>query len=283
VPELPEVETYARDLAAALVGRAFTGARTTWPRQMPSLAPAEFDARLRGQRVLSVGRRGKYLVFRLETDWLLVHLKMSGRFAIATPTAPADPLAHTILALDDGSELRFHDPRKFGRLYLTAQPHEILGRLGPDALSATTSLRLFADRLAARRRRLKPLLLDQTVVAGIGNIYADESLWRARLHPLGRADRISPPEVERLYWAVRWVLGRAIALRGTSLTRGGYRDLDGRTGRMRQALAVYGRTGKPCPRCGRAIDRLIVAGRGTHVCLTCQPPPAPDGNEPPRR
>lgn len=273
MPELPEVETYARDLAGVLPGRVLTGAWTDWPNQLPLNTPAGLDAGVRGQAVAAVGRRGKHLVVRLTRDWLIIHLKMSGRLQLVPAASPPNPRAHVVFGLDGGDALRFHDPRKFGRVYLVADPAVVLGALGPEPLGDALTLDRFRSRLAGRRGRLKPVVLDQTFVAGIGNIYADEALWAARLHPLRRADSLDEAEVARLYAAIRDVLARGVAARGTSFSTGGYRDLTGNLGEMQGTLAVFRRTGAPCPACGTPIARLVVAQRGTHVCPACQPLP----------
>jgi formamidopyrimidine-DNA glycosylase len=271
MPELPEVETYARDLAEVLPGRRLHGARLAWPRQAPLNTPDELGARLRGQAVLTVSRRGKYLVLVLSHDWLIIHLKMSGRLYLAGPGIEADPHAHVVFRLDGGGELRFRDPRKFGRVYLVDDPRTVLGELGVEPLAPTFTAARLSAIVAGRRRRLKPLLLDQTLVAGLGNIYVDESLWLARLHPLRLAGSLDPFEVRRLHRSIRRVLRAAVRARGSSLSAGGYRDLTGNPGEMQGTLAVYGRAGDACPRCGSAVRRLIVGGRSTHVCPTCQP------------
>ncbi|MEO8083678.1 MAG: bifunctional DNA-formamidopyrimidine glycosylase/DNA-(apurinic or apyrimidinic site) lyase [Ardenticatenales bacterium] len=270
MPELPEVETYARDLALALPGRRIVGARIGWPRQAPRNTAAEMDARVRGQRIVAVGRRGKYICVELTDDWLIIHLKMSGRLQIAPAASPPNRHAHTVFALDGGDELRFHDSRKFGRVYLVANPADVTGRLGPEPLDDAFTLAAFAARIGQRRGRLKPLLLDQTFVAGLGNIYADEALFAAGLHPLRTADTLTDAEVGRLHGAIRDVLAKGVALRGTSFSAGGYRDLTGNLGEMQGTLAVFRRTGQPCPRCSTPIERLVVGGRSTHVCPRCQ-------------
>lgn len=272
MPELPEVETYARDLAQRLPGQVFTGAWVDWPNQLPRNTPAALDARLAGQSVRSVDRRGKYLVFQLSEDVLLVHLKMSGRLQLVPATDPPNPYAHVVLRLAGGQELRFHDPRKFGRVYLLADPAPLVGRLGPEPLDPAFDVSALAARLAGRRARLKPLLLDQRFVAGLGNIYVDESLWTASLHPLRAANTLLPPDVARLHGAIRGVLRRAVAARGTSFSAHGYRDLTGNRGEMQGSLAVFGRAGQPCPRCGTGIRKTVVGGRGTHYCPACQVP-----------
>lgn len=273
MPELPEVETYARDLATALPGRRLAGVRLGWPRQAPRNTAVELTARLSGQAIVAVGRRGKYLCLELDRGWLIIHLKMSGRLEIAPADRPPNPHAHTVFALDGGDELRFHDPRKFGRVYVVADPADVTGALGPEPLDDAFTAAAFAARLAGRRGRLKPLLLDQSFVAGLGNIYTDEALFAARLHPLRRADTLAPTEIARLHAAIRDVLARGVALRGTSFSTGGYRDLTGNLGEMQGTLAVFRRTAQPCPACGTPIVRLVVGGRSTHVCPACQPAP----------
>ncbi len=263
-----------RDLANPMAGRVFCGATVGWPKQLPLNTPKELRERLQGQSVRSVTRRGKYIVFELCRDYLLVHLKMSGRLQLVPATMPPNSHAHVVFQLVGGDELRFHNPRKFGRVFLLADPAPILSKLGPEPLDEKFTIELFGTLIAGRRGRVKPLLLNQTFVAGLGNIYTDESLWKARIHPLRTADTLSLSETEALHGAIRTVLARAVRLRGTTLTEGGYRDLTGNRGEMQGTLSVYGRTGEACPRCGAEVVRLVVGGRGTHVCLGCQPPPS---------
>jgi len=270
MPELPEVETYARDLAAVLPGRVFQGARVTWPRQLPLNDPASLDRDLAGRRVRTVWRRGKYIVFDLEpSGFLIVHLKMSGRLQVVAADSPPNPHAHVVLTLDRGEELRFHDPRKFGRVWLVEDADRVLGPLGPEPLAEDFDLETL-KALLRRRMRLKPLLLDQTVLAGLGNIYVDEALYEARLHPSRPADSLTEAELTQLHTAIRAVLAKGVAARGTSFSAAGYRDLTGNLGEMQGSLMVFRRTGQPCPNCGRPISRLLVAGRSTHVCEDCQ-------------
>lgn len=274
MPELPEVETVVRDLCrAGLAGRAIRAVRLSWPRTVAPLAPAAFARRLRGRTIRSIRRRAKYLVLTLSGgDTLLVHLRMTGRFDFAAAGAPPDRHTRVALQLEDGRELRYLDPRKFGRWTLTREPRRILDALGPEPLSADFQAARFAAALARRRRLLKPLLLDQTFVAGLGNIYTDEALWDARLHPLRRADTLTPREAQRLYAAIRRVLRRGVARRGTSLGSGraNYYSVGGRRGRNQDGLRVFRRTGEPCPRCRAPIRRLTVGQRGTHLCPACQ-------------
>ncbi len=270
MPELPEVETYRRDLEKVLPGRVFVGARCDWPRQLPVNTPEELDDGIRGQRVEGVSRHGKVLVVALNFGYLLVHLGMSGRLSRVSQTEPANPHAHVVFGLDDGTELRFHDPRKFGRIRLVSDVDAALERLGPDAISEGLEVADFVGRLRSRHRQLKPLLLNQGFVAGIGNIYADEALWAAKLQPLTLADRLKKQEGAILYDAIRSVLVRSVEARGTTFTPAGYRDFWGEPGGMVTELRVFRRTGEPCLRCSTPIERLRVGGRSTHICPNCQ-------------
>ena len=271
MPELPEVETIRNDLRPLLRGHQFEGTAIFWPRSIAVPRPETFTRQLTGQRIEDIGRKGKYLVFHLSDDHLLVHLRMTGRLALVNADVPPGRHTRVILYLDGGWALHFHDPRKFGRLYLLRDPTPVLGALGPDALADTLTEAAFATRLRQRRGRLKALLLNQRFLAGLGNIYTDEVLFVARLHPLRRADTLTAAEVSRLYRAIREVLGRAIQQRGTTFDQPGYRDAQGKKGQFQYELAVYGRAGSPCRVCGQPIQRLVVAQRGTYICPRCQP------------
>ncbi len=275
MPELPEVETIARDLrAAGLPGRVFSCAQVSWPRAVAEPAVDEFCRRLAGRRIAGVGRRGKFLVIALcGGGELLLHLRMSGRLELCGPEAARLPHEHVVFRFRDGGELRFHDTRKFGRLYLTEDAGRILGRLGPEPLGASFTAASFFRALKAHRRRIKPLLLDQGFLAGLGNIYTDEALWEAGIHPGRPADTLSAPEAARLHRAIRRVLRRGLNNLGTSLGTGqaNYYSVGGRRGRNADALRVFRRTGEPCPRCRSPIVRIVLGGRGTHFCPACQP------------
>ena len=273
MPELPEVETIVRGLRPHVVGRTIEALRYTWPRTLHTPDAPIFAARVAGQRVQAVRRRGKYVVLELSSDTLLIHLRMTGRLYVmpADVRAEADRWLRVAFALDDGRELRFSDVRKFGRCYLLDDPARILGRLGPEPLGPRFTVAVFRRQLAGRRRKLKPALLDQRVVAGVGNIYADEALFFARLHPLRRVDTLSAAETERLHKALQHVLLQGLAREGASVDW--YRKADGTRGSAQEALAVYGRAGQPCPRCGHPVERIVVAQRGTHFCPRCQPLP----------
>ena len=275
MPELPEVETVVRSLRrGGLSGVTLRGARVSWPRSVHGMTPATFIRRLRGARIRRCRRRGKFIVLDLQDGRaLLIHLRMTGHLRLALAEQPRDPHDRVAIALDDGRELRLRDTRKFGRVYLVAAAAGPLGRLGPEPLGARFTCAGFQASLRLRGRRLKPLLLDQAFLAGLGNIYVDEALWEAGLHPLRRASALAPAEARRLFVAIRCVLRRGIRNRGTSLGTGrtNFAAADGRFGRNQQQVRVFRRTGRPCPRCGTPIRRLIVGQRSTHICPVCQP------------
>jgi formamidopyrimidine-DNA glycosylase len=272
MPELPEVETTARGLRPRLIGQRIVGVRgVDWPRMLPNTSEEEMNAILSDQRILAVERRGKYLLLHIEDGLTVaVHRKMSGNLLLAPAEAAMEKHTHFVLALEGGAEVRFVDTRKFGRVYLFRSPEELQmfveERLGPEPLVLDAAV--LADRLKGRRGRLKPLLLDQAFLAGIGNLYADEALWEARLHPLRSAETLSRREMSRLAEAISIVLQRGIERRGTSFST--YRDADGEPGENQDHLLVYGREGEPCPRCGRPIQRIVIAQRSAHLCPKCQ-------------
>lgn len=275
MPELPEVETVARLLRPQLVGRTVTGAQVRWTRTVGGRA-APFLSGVTGAALAAVERRAKYLVFPLTRDGrpagaLLGHLRMTGRMTVREARQPPDPYERVRLALDDGRVFAFDDVRKFGRLEFTTAAHARLAALGPEPLSEAFSGPWLAAALAGRRRQLKPLLLDQTFVAGLGNIYVDEALHASGLHPLTCAQRVRPEQAERLCAAIRSILARAIAREGSSFDAF-YRTPDGRPGGYQAEFRVYGRGGEPCRTCGTPVRRLVVAQRGTHLCPRCQPP-----------
>lgn len=275
MPELPEVETTARILAPELLARTVVAVQAIdYPPLVAPLAPEEFAHRLAGRRITALGRRAKFLLLHLDDGAVLaVHLRMSGRLYLSPREAPSERHTHAVLELDDGRALRFRDPRKFGRMRLMSpEEYGALDRqLGPEPLSAQWNAAALAKQLQGRpRARLKALLLDQHFLAGLGNIYSDEALFRAGLHPARPAGSLSPGEVERLHEAIRAVLAEAIDANGTTLSDGIFLFGSGEAGRFAERLQVYGRAGKPCPRCGRAIVRELLAGRGSHFCPHCQ-------------
>jgi len=274
MPELPEVETTARGLRERVLGHTIVeiGA-LDWPRMAPNATLELLAESAVGRRIESIARRGKYVVVGLSGDtYLVLHRKMSGNLVLRTVDLPAVPHTHLTVTFDDGWRLDFVDPRKFGRIYLflgrDALDAFLNERLGPEPLEIARPE--FDRRLEQRRGRLKSLLLDQGFLAGIGNLYADEILWEARLHPERSVDSLKPRECGRLLDAIQQVLADAIERRGTSFSD--YVDAQGEPGTNQEYLRVYGRAGLPCTRanCGKPIVRRVVAQRGTWLCLTCQ-------------
>jgi len=282
MPELPEVETTARSLRARLIGlRAQCVGGVDWPRMLPQTTEDEVRALLVGLCVTVVDRRGKYLLIGFEDDrWMGLHRKMSGNVLLRPSDAAHEAHTHFELGFDDGTLLRFVDARKFGRVYLFHSSADrdifIAERLGPEPLTELDAPSL-RRMLQGRRGRLKSLLLDQAFLAGVGNLYADEALWVARLHPLRTADSLSAREIGRLATAIKEVLTLGIERRGTSFSN--YRDADDTPGDNQHHLNVYGRESQPCPRCGRPIRRILIGARSAHFCASCQrspsPPPSP--------
>ncbi len=268
MPELPEVETVVRSLRPHVAGRTVTGVEIYWPRTIHTPAPEAFRRELAGQRIDGVGRRGKFVIFCLERGDLLVHLRMTGQLLAAPPGAEPG-LRHLRVALElDGVRLLFNDARKFGRMYLVASAQEWLAGLGPEPLNGELTVQGLAARLASRRAPVKSLLLDQHLLAGVGNIYADEALHAAHIAPQRPGCSLSQAEVVALRAGLQSVLERAIADRGTTLSD--YRDGQGEPGRHQDVLQVYGRAGAPCSLCGGPIVRTRIGGRSAYHCPQCQ-------------
>jgi len=274
MPELPEVQTLVNDLnAAGLAGNTFTAARVFWPKTIADLTPAAFSRRIKGKVIKSIRRRGKFLVFDLSPrDHLLIHLRMSGRLHLVRPRIKRSKHEHVVLSLDRVRQLRFHDTRKFGRLFLVADAQSVLGQLGIEPLDSSFKARTLAQMLKTRKRLLKPLLLDQTFIAGLGNIYVDEALWKAKIHPLRLSNSLSNAEIKALHRAIPQVLQRGLKNLGTSLGTGkaNFYSVARRKGRNQDQLSVFRRTGDPCPRCKAPVERVIVGQRSTHICPNCQ-------------
>ena len=280
MPELPEVETVARDLRPRIVGATISGVRVAWLRTLgPAMRTGSRRAVI-GRRIEAVGRRAKLVVVELSGGYALtIHLKMTGQLFVVPGSVPVDPYVRLVLELADGREIRFRDIRKFGKIGLhvrdaaTGELVELtddratFAGFGPEPLDPAFTLAAFRRRIRGRRGRLKPLLLDQSFVAGVGNIYADEALWTARLHPLRSASTLRPPDERRLYTAIQAILREAIERRGSSIDD--YTAPDG-DGEMQERLQVYQRTGEPCPRCGRPVRRIVIGARATHFCSWCQ-------------
>jgi formamidopyrimidine-DNA glycosylase len=275
MPELPEVETVVRGLQKLLPGRRILSVRLGKTDFIDD--PASLERDLPGKTITGVRRYGKFLVFDLEAGNgaangpLLVHLGMTGQLVTTPSEAPAAPHTHAFFALDDGRELRYTDVRRFGRIRLLSNGNhpEALSKLGLDPLEA--SLEEFEGRIHARRAMIKAMLLDQSVLRGMGNIYTDESLWRARIHPKRLGANLKPKELRQLYRAVKDVLSEAIRLRGSSVSD--YIDADGNRGEFQLRHRVYQREGMKCFRCKTPIRRVIVAGRSSYFCPRCQAAP----------
>jgi formamidopyrimidine-DNA glycosylase len=277
MPELPEVESVRRQLEPVLVGRSFERVTIDDPRLVRPYEPAEVAAELEGERAVAVERRGKYLVVRFESGRvLLIHLRMTGSLLhAAADSLEDDPHRRAVVTLDDGSDVAYRDVRRFGT-WLLLEPGEaepyLTARVGDEPLDALFTAARLGERLAGRRTSLKAALLDQRTLAGIGNIYADEALWRAKLNPLRPAASLDRAELRRLHRAIRAALEHGLARQGSTLRD--YRLPDGSGGSMQDEFRVYGRGGEPCDRCGTPISRTHVAGRTTWFCPTCQPPQA---------
>jgi len=276
LPELPEVETIVRDLRERLIGRRIVAVEVFDPRVVAPGEPAAFVAGLTGRQVATIDRRGKYILITLDdARSLLTHLRMTGSL-IEQPFAPpdADVPKHVRLSLrfDNGRQLLFRDPRRFGTFILIepAGRAALDARLGPEPLSEAFDATALAQRIGKRAAPIKSLLLNQALLAGLGNIYADEALFAASLRPTRPANSLTPAEITRLTGAIRDVLARAVACRGTTLDDDAFHDLDGKTGQYQEVVQVYRRTGKPCRRCGTPVERVKIAGRSSHFCPVCQ-------------
>lgn len=274
MPELPEVETITRLIRPRLEGRRIEACEVRWTRTLGGLSRPAFTKAVVGARMSRVWRRGKYFVADLEhgegaKGALVGHLRMTGRVHVEPEGWDAGPYLKVRLALDDGTCFYFIDVRKFARLWYAREAADVLGPLGPEPLSPEFTAEWLFAALRGRRRAMKPLLLDQDFVAGLGNIYADESLFRSGIHPLARSDRITRERAGRLCTAIRETLSEAIAREGSSFDAF-YRTPEGNPGSFQDEFRVYGRKGKPCRACGTPIRRIVVGQRGTHYCPGCQ-------------
>ncbi len=274
MPELPEVQTLVDDLKAChTIGARISKVEVHWPALLAGSETFEFKQKLAGTVIKDIRRRGKYMIWTLAADChMVVHLRMSGRFYFAGSGEKPAKHVHLVFELEDGRRLMYHDTRKFGRFYLVHDPREVVGRLGPEPLDKNLTSRRLAKMLSRRHRRLKPLLLDQTFIAGLGNIYTDEALWEACIHPLSIACHLSARQAASLLRAIRKVLRQGLDKRGTSLGRGlnNFALLSQQAGGNASSLKVYQRADMPCPRCGTPVKRLVVSQRSTHICPRCQ-------------
>jgi formamidopyrimidine-DNA glycosylase len=270
MPELPEVEYVKRQLRSELTGQSISRATIYWAGSVSEMDPTAFGSAITGHKITEITRRGKYLLIRLDQDqWLIVHRGMSGNLLIAD--TPGEVLyVRAAFLLDDGRYLLFSDPRKFGRLLLVPDV-ELAGRfdkLGPEPLDDGFTPEMLAARLKGTRRAIKVALLDQKVVAGLGNIYADEALFDARIHPARIAGELTPSEIQALSLSISRILRSAIEHGGTTFGR--HRDVYNRAGTNLDHVLVYRRTNRPCARCGTPIQRIILGQRSTHFCPQCQ-------------
>lgn len=274
MPELPEVETIRRQLAERIEGRGIRSARIDDPLLVAPFEPADVEERLAGRRIGGIGRRGKYLLVELDGgEALALHLRMTGQllWSQGAPNPPT-PYARAALEMDDGGIVTFSDVRRFGRAWFVPAGKEGErawgGRTGVDAMSPRFTARSLAASLDGRRAPVKAVILDQRLVAGVGNIYADEALFQARVHPRRAGGSLSAPEVRRLHRAVRDRLRVGISVGGASFDR--YRDVNGGRGGMQDLFRVHRREGEPCPRCRAIVRKGVVAQRGTYWCPRCQ-------------
>ena len=278
MPELPEVETVRRDLEARIMGRRITGCRVSpdAPRLVQLITPDEFCRQLAGRRIEGLRRRGKYLIIDLDDAraWVM-HRRMSGNVLYRALDDPPDDYVRASFALDDGHELRWADLRKFGTMWLVEDATMVMEALGPEPLEAEFTPDVLRERARRRRVAIKSVLLDQTVVAGIGNLYADEALHHARIHPLKPANTLRPADWARLHAGIVEALQKGIRARGSSLgtTLRDHVNVDGDPGRNQESVTAYGREGQPCGNCGTLMRRIKVGGRSSVFCPRCQRAP----------
>ena len=274
MPELPEVQTVVDNLnKLKIIGEIIGGARVFWPKTISGMTPAAFCNKIKGHAIRQITRRGKYIVMALsQNQTLLIHLRMTGHLNWEHRSKPRNKHEHVILELSGNMELRFQDMRKFGRIFLTGDPQAILDKIGPEPLANDFTMARFHKMLTTCRRQIKPLLLDQKFIAGMGNIYVDEALWKAGIHPLRISCTLSKKEMTALHRAIPYVLRTGLRNMGTSLGggAGNFYSVAGRRGRNADQLKVFRRDGEACPRCGNNIERIVVGQRGSHICPKCQ-------------
>lgn len=272
MPELPEVETVRKGLEKLVIGKTIQEVTILWPRIIEAPEAEIFALKLVGQRLEKMERRGKYLLFKFTDHDMISHLRMEGKYETHDSADPVDKHTHVIFKFTDGTELRYLDVRKFGRMTLVEKNQGInyksILALGPEPVPTEFKLKPFREGLKKHHKAIKPLLLDQRLVTGLGNIYVDEALWEAKIHPEQPADSLNGKEVSKLYYAIIDVLGRAVEAGGTTIRS--YLNALGEAGTFQVSLNVYGQTNQPCPRCGTPIKKIKVAQRGTHFCPKCQ-------------
>jgi formamidopyrimidine-DNA glycosylase len=270
VPELPEVETIKNELLPYVKDRTITDVNLIWEGVVRGITPDEFRRRLIGQKIISLGRRGKYLIFNLSGGEKMVsHLKLTGALLVKQADCEPERFVRAIICLDNGMNLQLRDPRKFARLWLTSDPAIVTGKLGPEPLTDEFSSKWLRDHLNNRGTLIKPLLLDQKFIAGIGNMYADEALFEANIHPARPTASLKPEEITRLYHAIIKVLKKALGEKGASVQN--YLRPSGEKGTAHLEFNVAHRRGESCPVCGTPLGYMKLRGRGTYFCPHCQP------------
>ena len=269
MPELPEVETVKNEIAPHFVGRTVKDVNLLWEGIVRRPTAAEFRSRLTGRKITGLARRGKYLLASLDNhEWLIFHLKMSGSLLVSPASSEPPRFTRAVLHLDDGTSIFFRDPRKFGRMWLVKDKESVVGELGPEPLELGFTPTLLAHLLNKRKAPLKAVLCDQKVIAGIGNLYADEALFLSKIHPLRAGGSLTPAELKRLHRAILEVLRKGIKNKGASIEN--YVRPDGTPGGAHLEFLVPRKAGAPCCRCGTPIERITVRGRGTYFCPKCQ-------------
>lgn len=277
MPELPEVETYVRALEPLLLGKTILMAEVRWPRTIAAPGAARFTDLVRGRRFSSFDRRGKYMLLGLDSgETLVVHLRMTGELRLLSPTqpdagvapTPIDKHTHVLFDLDTNEQLRYRDTRKFGRIWLVEDSATVVGNLGPEPLDADFVPQTLAQSLAGRKASIKALLLNQTVLAGVGNIYADEALFHAGIDPRRAGGSLALEETKRLHLALRDVLLAGIEAQGSSVQN--YAPPTGARGGFQEQFQVFRRSGEPCFTCGTPVSRTVLSQRSTHFCPACQ-------------
>lgn len=273
LPELPEVETVKKGLEKLVLGATIKSVDVYWDRIISgSIESSEFKQLLAGEKIIEFDRRGKYIIFRFGQWALVSHLRMEGKYEVEESSVSLKKHTHVVFHLTDGRDLRYLDVRKFGRMMLVPLGEEFsktgIRLLGPEPTKEQFDEKTFYRTLQTKKRAIKPLLLDQTIVAGLGNIYVDEALFAAGIHPLRIANSLNETEVSRLHESIIKVLGDAVEAGGTTIRT--YQNALGEAGTFQVKLSVYGKKGSPCVRCGTPIEKIKVAQRGTHFCPSCQ-------------
>ncbi len=270
MPELPEVETIKNELSPYIVGHQITGVSLLWEGIVKEPLVEEFRSGITGQKITGITRRGKYLIVSLSRgDLLIIHLKMTGSLLIGQGSSEPPKFTRAIIHLDKDTDIFFRDPRKFGMMRLVKDKNSIIGKLGPEPLASDFTPQVLAHRLAKRTTPIKALLCDQGFVAGIGNMYADEALFAAKIYPLRAGKSLSQEEIEHLHAAIQRILWSAIGNKGASVDT--YIRPDGTLGRAQLEFKVAHGRGKTCPICKTPIERIVVRNRGTYFCPQCQP------------